>query len=118
MFSRQTIATVSGLIGGLAVICVGAAQAYADESPGECKTSSLGDTICVRKSETVKKDKEGKYFVKQTQDCSTIDRPRLVFPDDNLLSDGSSGSTNAGPVVECSNKAQLPKGLKVPHPRF
>jgi hypothetical protein len=115
MFSRQKIATVSGLLGSLAVIYVGAAQAYADQPPGECKSSALGETTCVRKSETVHIDEDGRFVVKQTQDCETIDRPRLVGPDENLL---NTGTTKVGPVVDCSNKVQLPKGFKRPHFEF
>ncbi|WP_369247477.1 hypothetical protein [Streptomyces sp. R41] len=112
MFSRQKIATVSGLLGSLAVIYVGAAQAYADEPPGDCKSSALGETTCIRKSETVHIDEDGRIVVKQMQDCETTDRPRLVGPDNDLL---NTGSTKVGPVVNCSNKAQLPKGFKRPH---
>ena len=112
MFSRQKIATVSGLIGGLAVICVGgAAQAYTDGSPGNCRTTEQGDTICVKKSETVRKDKKGTYVIKQTQSCSTTYRPNLVTPEDGWLNKGSS---KVGPTVDCSNKTPLPKGFKRP----
>ncbi|WP_225858848.1 hypothetical protein [Streptomyces albicerus] len=116
MFSRQKIATVSGLIGSLAVIYVGAAQAYANEPPRNCKTSAQGETICVRKSEVVRTDKDGRYVIKQTQNCVTMERPRLVWgPENGLL---KKGTTKVGPVVECSNKVTLPKGFKPPHFKF
>ncbi|GGU74602.1 hypothetical protein GCM10010260_03070 [Streptomyces filipinensis] len=110
MFTRQKIATVSGLVGSLAVICVGAAYAHADEPRSECRNTVLGDTICVRKSDT-HDDKHGAHALRQTRDCSVIDRPRVVFPDDGLL---SGGTRNVGPTVDCSNKAQLPKGFEKP----
>jgi hypothetical protein len=110
MFTRQKIATVSGLVGSLAVICVGAAYAHADEPRSECKNTVLGDTICIRKSET-RDDKHGTRAIKQERDCSVSDRPRVVFPDDDLL---AGGSKNVGPTVECSNKMYLPKGFKKP----
>ncbi|MEU1409954.1 hypothetical protein ABZ471_48655 [Streptomyces sp. NPDC005728] len=111
MITRQKMATVSGLVGSLAMICVGAAHAYADEPSGDCKSTALGDTICIHKSET-RTDKNGKHVLKQAHDCSTTDRPRLVFPTDELM---NGGPTKVGPVVDCSNTAKLPKGFKKPH---
>lgn len=115
MFSRQKIATVSGLLGSLAVIYVGAAPAHAAERPGDCKTSAVGETTCIRKSEIVHTDKHGRYVVKQTQECSTTFRPRLPAPKDSVL---NTGSKKVGPVLDCSNKAPLPKGFKRPHFEF
>ena len=112
MFSRQKIATVSGLIGSLAVICVGAVHAQANENPRDCKTNAAGEITCVHKTESVHKDKRGTFVVKQTQSCSTTARPRLVLPEDGML---NNGSTHVGPVVDCSNKAPTPKGFKRPH---
>ncbi|MFF4900346.1 hypothetical protein [Streptomyces sp. NPDC001068] len=114
MSTRQRIATVTGLVGSLAAICVGAGHAYADGHSGDCKTSAQGDTVCVRRSE-VHKDKDGTHIIRQTQDCTTVDRPSVVDPQDGLL---GSGSTKAGPQVDCSNRAELPKGFKKPHIEF
>ncbi|WP_247197443.1 hypothetical protein [Streptomyces sp. GESEQ-35] len=111
MIGRQKIATVSGLLGTLAVIYGGAGQAYAEVPARDCKTSAQGDITCVRKSETVRKDKQGGYAIQQKSDCSTIERPRLAFPQSATV---NGGSTRIGPVVECSNKIELPKGVKVP----
>ncbi|MGP4043301.1 hypothetical protein [Streptomyces sp. 2A115] len=115
MFSRQKIATVSGLLGSLAVICVGGAPAYADEPPRDCKTSAAGETTCIRKSEIVHNDKHGRYVVKQTQECSTTYRPHVALPEDKVL---NQGSKKIGPVVDCSNTVPLPKGFKRPHFAF
>ncbi|MFE4871869.1 hypothetical protein [Streptomyces sp. NPDC056682] len=116
MLSRQKIATVSGLLGSLAVICVGAAQAHADQPKGECKTSPAGQTTCIHKSETVHIDKKnGSYVIKQTQECSTTDRPNVVLPGDAKV---NQESMKVGPVVDCSNSAKLPKGVTVPHFSF
>ncbi|MFI6657313.1 hypothetical protein ACIBL8_17570 [Streptomyces sp. NPDC050523] len=112
MLSRRTIATVSGLLGSLAVIYVGGAQAHADQPPGDCKTTAEGETTCVHKSEVVHKNKNGTFIVKQDQKCSTAARPRLVLPDDEAL---SAGTTEVGPVVDCSNTAPLPKSFKHLH---
>ncbi|WP_258055468.1 hypothetical protein [Streptomyces sp. Ru62] len=114
MFSLQKIATVSGLVGGLALVCVGAGHAYADAIPGGCKTTEQGGTVCVHKTET-QTDKDGTHTLKQEQNCSTADRPRLVFPEDELT---STGSASVGQVVDCSNRAELPKGFKKPHIEF
>uniref|UniRef100_A0AAU2V8U0 Secreted protein n=1 Tax=Streptomyces sp. NBC_00003 TaxID=2903608 RepID=A0AAU2V8U0_9ACTN len=118
MFSRQKIATVSGLIGSLAVICVGATQAHAEQPKpkGECKTSTAGETTCIHKSETVHIDrKNGSYSIKQTQECSTTDRPYVVKPGDAKL---NQGNLKVGPTVDCSNNTKLPKGFRVPHFEF
>jgi hypothetical protein len=112
MFSRRTVATVSGLLGSLAVIYVGGAQAHAAQPPGDCKTSAEGETTCVHKSEVVHKDKNGTFIVKQDHACSTEARPRLVLPDDEAM---NTGTTEVGPVVDCSNTTPLPKGFKRPH---
>jgi hypothetical protein len=112
MVSRQKIATVSGIIGSLALICVGAAHAQAEVIPRDCKTTAAGDITCVHKSQIVHTDKHGTYVVKQTQNCSIASRPRLVLPEDGML---NNGSTHVGPVMDCTNKAPLPKGFKRPH---
>ncbi|GAA2481463.1 hypothetical protein [Streptomyces longisporus] len=114
MFSRQKIATVSGILGSLAVICVGAVHAQADENPHGCKTNAAGETVCVHKSESIHKGKHGTFVVKQSQSCSTTARPRLVLPEDGML---NNGSTHVGPVVDCTNNAPTPKGFKRPHIR-
>ncbi|MGW7420028.1 hypothetical protein ACWGJB_08170 [Streptomyces sp. NPDC054813] len=114
MFTRQKIATVTGLVGSLAAICVGAGHAYADGHSSDCKTNAQGDTVCVRKNE-IHSDKDGTHIIRQTQNCETTDRPSVVYPEDGVL---GSGSTSAGPEVDCSNTAELPKGFKKPHIEF
>jgi|tagenome__1003787_1003787.scaffolds.fasta_scaffold20210961_2 hypothetical protein len=112
MFSRRKMATVSGLLGSLAVIYVGGAQAYADQQPRDCRTTAEGETTCVHKSEVVRKGKNGTYVVKQDQKCSTAYRPRLVLTEDEVF---GTGTTKVGPEVDCSNTAPLPKGYQRPH---
>ncbi|MGF0175058.1 hypothetical protein ACQF36_32690 [Streptomyces sp. Marseille-Q5077] len=112
MIGRQKIATVSGLLGALAVIYSGAAPAYADEDPkGACTITAQGDIVCVKKSEVVRDDKRNGYVVKQKHDCSTTERPRFTLPEGRMA---EGGSTTSGPVVECNNRAELPKGVKLP----
>ncbi|MGW0734311.1 hypothetical protein [Streptomyces sp. NPDC002851] len=116
MFSGQKIAAVSGLLGSLAVIYVGAGQAYAaQERPGDCKTNARGETTCQRKNETTHTDKHGKFVVKQSQKCSATYRPRLPLPKDSVL---NPGTKKVGPVLDCTNKVQLPKGFKFKRPHF
>ncbi|MFE0254563.1 hypothetical protein [Streptomyces sp. NPDC059010] len=116
MIGRQKIATVTGLLGALAVIYSGAAApAYADDdSKGACTITAQGDIVCIKKSEKVIKDKRG-YAIKQAQDCEVTEHPRVAFTDGRLANDESERS---GPVVECSNTAKLPKGVKVPTFKF
>ncbi|MFE1194889.1 hypothetical protein [Streptomyces olivaceoviridis] len=110
MFSLQKIATVSGLVSGLALVCVGAGHAYADANPGGCKTTAQGGTVCIRQSET-RTDEDDTHTLKQEQNCSTADRPRVMFSEDELT---GGGSTSVGQAVDCSNRAELPKGFKKP----
>ncbi|MGW2647704.1 hypothetical protein ACWC2T_22940 [Streptomyces sp. NPDC001393] len=110
MITRQKAATISGLVGSIAVLCAGAAHAYAGEPGGECRTTASGGVVCMRKSDT-RTNEHGKHVIDQTQDCLTADRPRVVFPDGSLL-DG--GSAHVGQAVDCSNHVKLPKGFKKP----
>ncbi|WP_261989617.1 hypothetical protein [Streptomyces sp. uw30] len=113
MIGRQKIATVSGLLGALAVIYAGAAPAHADDPKGDCTITAQGDIVCVKKSEVVHKDKRG-YTVQQKQDCTTVERPRFG-PEERMV---NGGSVQRGPVVECNNTAKLPKGFKLPKFNF
>ncbi|MFG1670180.1 hypothetical protein [Streptomyces sp. Y7] len=111
MIARQKIATVSGLLGALAALYGAAAPAHADDPKGACTITAQGDIVCVKKSEVVRKDKRNGYIVQQKQDCSTIERPRVIGPEEGMANDGS---VKSGPVVECNNRAELPKGMKLP----
>ncbi|NUT25238.1 MAG: hypothetical protein HOV84_04770 [Streptomyces sp.] len=104
------MATVTGLLGALAVIYSGAAApAYADgDSKGACTITAQGDIVCIKKSENVIKDKRG-YAIKQAHDCEVTEHPRVAF---------NGESERSGPVVECSNTTHLPKGVKVPKFKF
>ena len=114
MFTPRKIATVSGIIGSLAAFCVGAGHAYADGSRGDCNTTLRAAPSACTRART-RRDKDGTHVLRQAQDCSTSDRPRVVFPDDRLTDEGSN---DVGQVVECNNTAKLPKGFKKPHIEF
>ncbi|MFF4112288.1 hypothetical protein [Streptomyces sp. NPDC001714] len=113
MFTSRKMATVSGLVGSLAALCVGAGHAYADQPPDGCRSTEHG-AVCVHKNET-RTDKDGVHVLKQALDCSTSDRPRTVFPGDQVLDGGSS---SVGDAVHCSNTEKLPKDFKKPHLEF
>ncbi|MFJ9420211.1 hypothetical protein ACIRPT_39585 [Streptomyces sp. NPDC101227] len=117
MFSRKKIAAVSGLLGGLAMTCAGVTQAYAGGSVSDCARSALGNRVCIHKGQHVYKSKNGSYVIKQSKDCTTISRQRLLWPEDALLN-GARQSTKIGPAVSCSNRVHLPKHFKLPHIGF
>ncbi|ARF55380.1 hypothetical protein [Streptomyces gilvosporeus] len=94
MFSRKKLAAVSALLGGLAVTCTGATQAYAGGSAGTCSRDIQGNMSCMQRGD------EGRYVVHQTQNCQGT-KP-LEWPAPGLL---NKGSTQVGPAVSCSNSA-------------
>ncbi|WP_037814451.1 hypothetical protein [Streptomyces sp. NRRL S-1022] len=49
MFDTKKIVAVSGLLGSLALTCVGAAQAYAASGPGTCTRDLLGTLTCTQR---------------------------------------------------------------------
>ncbi|MGW1373320.1 hypothetical protein ACWD6P_03445 [Streptomyces sp. NPDC002446] len=111
MFSRKRIAAISALLGGLAVTCAGANQAYAAGSPSDCTRTAPGSIVCVHKSQTVHTTKDGKHIVKETQHCDSTSRNIMVLPRIGLLSQGTQ-HTRVGSVVNCSPKAPPQKELK------
>ncbi|MFB7930869.1 MULTISPECIES: hypothetical protein [Streptomyces] len=71
MFSSKKIAAAAGILGGFALIGVGAVQASA-QGPGTCVQDSKGHVRCVQMSEyQVIKDKGGDVTVvnESTQTC-------------------------------------------------
>ncbi|MGV4981898.1 hypothetical protein ACWC0C_07300 [Streptomyces sp. NPDC001709] len=108
MFTRQKVATITGLVGSLALIYAGAAHAHGEGPKGDCKSTASGGVVCIHKSDT-RTNVHGKHVIKQSEDCLTADRQRVIFPDKHML-DG--GSVEVGPVVDCSNNVKLPKGFK------
>ncbi|MCQ4080315.1 hypothetical protein NGB36_06815 [Streptomyces sp. RB6PN25] len=122
MFSRNKIAAVLGLLGGLSMTCVGVAQAHGKGPSNGCKRDGQGNVTCVRKSQTIYTTKDGKHIVvkvKQTQNCSTASRHRLLWPGINIGGTATS-TTEIGPKMSCSNNlprnnnASLPDGLTLP----
>ncbi|MEU1461486.1 hypothetical protein ABZ467_12485 [Streptomyces sp. NPDC005727] len=114
MFTAQKMATVSGLVGSLAALCLGAGQAHASGLPGGCQSTAQGGTVCVQKNDS-RVDKDGTHIIQQKQDCSPADRPHVMFSEGAVTGEESAST---GQVVDCSNTAQLPKGFKKPHVDF
>ncbi|WP_250403299.1 hypothetical protein [Streptomyces cellostaticus] len=114
MFTTQRIATVSGLVGSVAALCLGAGQAHAHGLPGGCHGTAPGGTVCVQENDS-HVDKDGTHVLRQKQDCSTVDRPHVVFSADEITGEESAST---GQVVDCSNRAELPKGFRKPHIGF
>ncbi len=116
MLSRKKIAAVSGLLGGLAVACVGVAQAYDRHTTDECTTDSQGNVSCVyiQKSQTTYTSKDGTHHVQQSQNCSTTSKSRVVQPEKRS---GQQGTIRVGPRINCGNSTSATslKGFVVPH---
>ncbi|MGW4436791.1 hypothetical protein ACWELO_13655 [Streptomyces sp. NPDC004596] len=114
MFNAQKTAAVSGLVGSLAALCLGAGQAYAGGPQGGCGGTAHGGTACVQKNDS-HVDKDGTRIVRQSQNCSPADRPNVVFSADEAADEPPA---RTGQVIDCSNTAELPKGFKKPHVDF
>ncbi|MFF4949741.1 hypothetical protein ACWC2K_10530 [Streptomyces chattanoogensis] len=110
MFSRKKIAAVSALLGGLAVTCAGANQAYAGGTSGNCTRDITGNVNCLQKN-TSYITEDGKYTVKQAQNCASM-RP-ASWPAEGVL---NTGSTHIGPAMNCSNTAPAPEENAEPAP--
>ncbi|WP_409472039.1 hypothetical protein [Streptomyces sp. HC307] len=73
MFNSKKIAAVAGLLGGFAVISVGAVQASPVEGPGRCVNDGKGHIRCVQTTKhRFTTDKLGNVELvnKSTQACS------------------------------------------------
>ncbi|MGV9903751.1 hypothetical protein ACWDU8_14925 [Streptomyces sp. NPDC003388] len=114
MFNAQKTAVVSGLVGSLAALCLGAGQAYAGGVEEGCGGTVHSGAACVQKNDS-HVGKDGTRVVRQSQSCSPADRPNVVFSGDEAA--GGTPAQN-GQVIDCSNTAELPKGFKKPHVDF
>ncbi|MGV9559900.1 hypothetical protein [Streptomyces sp. NPDC003522] len=110
MFPSQKTAAVAAFVGSVTALCLGVSQAHAEGKADDCRTTVQNDVSCVKKNETYT-EKDGTHVIRQEQDCSTTDKPNVVSQQDQLL---GNAPTKVGPVVECSNTAELPKGFKKP----
>ncbi|QHC24502.1 hypothetical protein [Streptomyces sp. GS7] len=109
MFSRNQIAAIAALLGGVAASAVVAPQAYASGAD-DCNRGAAGHRSCVHRSGGSFIAKDGRdIVVRQTQRCSSASRQRLIWPESGLL---SRGDTEIGPHLNCSNRLPAPKELK------
>lgn len=102
MFNGKKIAAISGLLGGLAMTCIGVGQAHAAANPGNCTTDSQGNTTCTQR--IVGQTPEGDNFiVRRSVNCQPT-KPVSV-PAPGLF---SNGQTRIGPHITCSDIAPEP----------
>jgi hypothetical protein len=100
MFSRKKIAAVSALLGGLAVTCTGATQAYAAGGPGTCTVDAQGNVTCVQRIVGDMRDGGDGFAFRQAQSC--VPTKPLSLP---VLPVVNNGSTRIGPEVTCAPDA-------------
>ncbi|WP_043267782.1 hypothetical protein [Streptomyces sp. CT34] len=109
MFSRNQIAAIAALLGGVAAASAFAPQAYAAGADG-CNRGVEGNRSCVHRSGGSFIGKDGRdLVVRQAQRCSSASRERLIWPESGLL---GHGDTEIGPHLNCSNRLPAPKELK------
>ncbi|MFI7410466.1 hypothetical protein ACIBU0_17570 [Streptomyces sp. NPDC049627] len=97
MFNGKKIAAISGLLGGLAMTCIGVTQANAAADPPACTTDSQGNTHCTQR--IVGQTPEGDNFiVRRSVNCQPT-KPVSV-PAPGLF---SNGQTRIGPHITCSD---------------
>jgi len=114
MLSRKKIAAVAGLLGGLALACVGVAQANDGETTNECTTDSGGNVSCVyiQRSETTYTSEDGTTHVRQAQNCSTTSESRVVQSENT----SENATTVVGPRINCGNTTSgAPGAITVPN---
>ena len=97
MFNGKKIAAVSGLLGGLALTCIGITPAHAAATPPSCTTDSEGMIRCTQQivGETPQGDN---YLVRRSVNCQPS-KP-VTVPAPGLL---SNGQTRIGPHITCSD---------------
>ncbi|GAU66763.1 hypothetical protein SSP35_03_04110 [Streptomyces sp. NBRC 110611] len=112
MFSRKKITVVSLLLGGLALTCAGAPQAYAAGITGHCSHDAQGNRTCIYRLETIHTTKDGKRIVKHTRGCSSTSRNIVAWPSISVLSNQPPQTRRVGPVMNCSNSAPPHRDMK------
>ncbi|MEJ8669949.1 hypothetical protein WKI71_20595 [Streptomyces sp. MS1.AVA.1] len=101
MFNGKKIAAVTGLLGGLAMTCLGAGQAHA-AGPGVCSLDSQGNIICTQQVQGQTPEGDG-FVVRRSVNCQPT-QP-LTLPNPGLL---SNGQTRIGPHITCAEMAPVP----------
>lgn len=107
MFNGKKIAAVSGLLGGLALTCVGVGQAHAANT-AVCGLDAQGNIICTQ--QVTGQTPEGDGFVlRRTVNCQPT-KP-LTLPTAGVL---SSGQTRIGPDITCADMNQQAPAASAP----
>ncbi|GHD99117.1 hypothetical protein [Streptomyces alanosinicus] len=92
MLSRKKIAAVSGLLGGLAVTCVGFAHASTAADPGGCKRDLQGGVTCIQR---VQGEIPEDGYIPHSDTCTPMQPLTLPAALGN-------GTIKYGPEVTCS----------------
>ncbi|MFC5217889.1 hypothetical protein [Streptomyces coerulescens] len=95
MFNGKKFVAVSGLLGGLAMTCLGATQAHA-AGPGVCTLDPGGNIICTQQVTGQTPEGDG-FTLRRTVNCQPT-KP-LTLPTPGLL---SNGQTRIGPDITCA----------------
>ncbi|MET9973050.1 hypothetical protein ABZZ80_46160 [Streptomyces sp. NPDC006356] len=96
MFNGKRIAAVTGLLGGLAMTCLGAGQAHA-AGPGVCAPDAQGNIVCTQQLQGQTPEGDG-FTVRRSMNCQPT-KP-LTLPTPGLL---ANGQTRIGPHITCSD---------------
>ncbi|TXS41152.1 hypothetical protein EAO75_40785 [Streptomyces sp. uw30] len=98
MFNGKKFVAVSGLLGGLAMTCFGAAPAHA-AGPGACTLDPGGNIICTQQVTGQTPEGDG-FILRRTVSCQPTEP--LTLPTPGLL---SNGQTRIGPHITCDENA-------------
>ncbi|OIJ95843.1 hypothetical protein [Streptomyces monashensis] len=109
MFSRKKIAAVSGLVGGIAVSCVGLAQAHTAGGPGGCSNDLLGNLTCTQRIQGEVPEGETPPHQETCKPVQPVTVPGFL----------GTGIERLGPEVTCSPQtvgvpANAPRTVGVP----
>ncbi|MET9834864.1 hypothetical protein ABZ078_37560 [Streptomyces sp. NPDC006385] len=98
MFNGKKIAAVTGLLGGLALTCIGGAQAHAAANPGACAQDGLGNIVCTQRLVGEIPAEGEAPALRRSVTCQPT-QP-LTLPAPGLL---SNGQTRIGPHITCTD---------------
>ncbi|MFH0519211.1 hypothetical protein ACHBTE_18825 [Streptomyces sp. M41] len=97
MFNGKKIAAVTGLLGGLAMTCIGVTPAQAAASQGTCGLDALGNIVCTQR--IVGEMPEGEPVALRRSVTCQPTQP-LTLPSPGLL---GNGQTRIGPHITCAD---------------
>ncbi|MFD5009146.1 hypothetical protein [Streptomyces chartreusis] len=106
MFNGKKFVALTGLLGGLAMTCLGATQAHA-AGPGACTMDPGGNIICTQQVTGQTPEGDG-FTLRRTVNCQPT-QP-LTLPTPGVL---SNGQTRIGPHITCAD-AEAPAPVAAP----